>query len=529
MNQGVTMDTTTEEKLAAQRAREAIERLLRPRGELIAEKRVMAQELSQSLGQEQLSSPIFLIDPDNPISLSDAPHEKQVDFIEAVQRNIKLQRELSRLRTDHSAAVSAATTAPSSSRADAERRLLEEQLECNRLDKERQRLEALNKCFEELDRQPAAAPDFLDPNIIFADCAPFPELPKELVEGFTKDQEAPDREAQEMVLRLRKATLRQKLVLEHDQRKLEELRAKYPIEPKDLPPETQVAALNAVKNSLVNWIETMLSKAGEGEAEEADGSPSKGNDSQDFDRGAQLADIEKEYRRHIELRKQIMASMSQLRKFKHSPPSQGGAQESVPAAPLTAVPEPQTYLLTPYLEQLQALAREQKGVVQEKAHINATITRQQQETKKTLRRLAQESKLLSKYAPPKSEQPYSSLSFAKATKSASLSEQIHPWLFAADSAKIATLEAVAHAVDEGQLSIEDAMHALDQVSLLQNKGSLQVPEDVEAEATEEDKEFLGRDETSRDSVGKRGEKHDTKDEQKSIWSSLDGNLGLINE
>ncbi|KAI1132082.1 hypothetical protein F5Y10DRAFT_232024 [Nemania abortiva] len=523
------MDTTTEEKLAARRAHEAIERLLRPRGELMAEKRATAQKLAQSIGQEQLSSPIFLIDPDQPISLSDAPHEKQREFIAAVQKNIKLQKELSRLRAEHRAAVSAADPAPSLARADAERSLLEEQLECNRLEKERQRLEALNKCYEQLDRQPVAAQDFLDRNVMFRDCAPFPELPKELVEGFTKDQEAPDRETHEMISRLRKATLRQKLVLDHDQRKLEGLKSKHPINPKDLPPGTQVAALNAVKNSLVNWIETMLSKAGEGESEEAEGSPNKANESKTFDRDAQLADIEKEYKRHIELRKQIMASISQLRELKDLPQPQEKVQESVPSVPLSSGSEPQTYLLTPYLEKLQALSREQKGFVQEKAHINAAITRQQQETKKVLRRLTQESKLLSKYAPPKSEQPHSSLSFARATKSASIAEHIQPWLFAADSAKISTLEAVAEAVDQGQVYIEDAMHALDQVSMLQNKGPLQVLEHAETGSTEEDAELLGRDKRSSGSVGKCNGKRTTKDGQKSIWSALDGNLGLINE
>ncbi|TGJ86920.1 hypothetical protein E0Z10_g1801 [Xylaria hypoxylon] len=522
------MDMTPEEELAAKRAREALERLLRPRGELIAEKRAMAQTLAHSLGREQLNSPISLIDLDKPVSLSDAPQEKQREFIEAVQKNIKLQKELSRLRAEHKAAVSAATPAPSSTRADAERRLLDEKLECNRLEKERQRLEALNKSYEELDRQPTAAPDFLDPKVMFRDCAPFPELPKELVEGFTKDQEPPDQEAEELVSRLRKASLRQKLLHEHDQHKLEELKAKYPIDPKDVPPEAQVEALNAVKNSLVYWIETMLSKAGEGESEETGGSPNKKNESDDFDRDAQLVEIEKDYKRHIELRKQIMASMSQLRKLRELPRPQEEIQESVPVASLPAGPEPQTYLLTPYVEKLQTLSREQKGLVQEKAHINATIARQQQDTNKTLRRLAQDSKLLSKHAQPKSEKPQSSLSFAKATKSASVTEQIQPWLFAADSAKITTLEAVAEAVDKGQMSIEDAIQALDQVSMLQNKGPLKVPDDGDVGSAKGDMEFA-KNEKGGASADKRSEKKSTKDEQKSIWSALDGNLGLINE
>ncbi|KAI0817483.1 hypothetical protein GGR55DRAFT_20628 [Xylaria sp. FL0064] len=523
------MHAAPEEEVVAKQARKALERLLRPREELLAEKRAVAENLAESLGQKQLSSPIFLIDPDKPISPSEAAKERQREFIEAVQKNIKLQKELSRLRTEHRAGVSAAIPAASSTRADAERRLLEEQLEFNRLEKERQRLDALKRYYDELSRQPAAAPDFLNPRTMFRDCAPFPELPKDLVEGFTKNEEAPHQEAQELLSRLRKATFREKLVLQHDQQRLEELKARHPNSPQNASPEAQIVALNAVKNSLVNWIESMLSKAGEGESEEADSSPNKKGEREDQDHEVQLAEIEKEYARHIELRKQIMASMSQLRKLKELPRPEKEVSESAPAIPLSAYPEPQTYLLMPYLEKLQALSREQKGLVQEKAHINATIARQQQETNKTLRRLAQDSTLLSKHPQPKSEKSHSSLSFAKATKSASVTEQIQPWLFAADSAKIATLEAVAEAVDKGQMSIEDAMQALDQVSMLQNKGPLQVPADGGASSAKGDVGSTENSEKIEASGERRGEKKLTKDGQKSIWSALDGNLGLINE
>lgn len=561
------MDATPEEDAVARRAREALGRLLRPRGELITEKRAMTQELAQSLGQESLDGPIFLFDPDTRISLSKVPSGKQKEFIEAVHKNLQLQTELSKLRAGHKASASAAIPAFPSTKADAEKKLLEEQLECNRLEKERQRLEALNRYYEELDHQPAAAPDFLNPTAMFRNCALFPELPRELVEGFTKDQEVPDQEAEELVSRLRKATLRQKLVLEHDQRTLEGLKAKHPINLKSLPPEIQITALNAVKNSLVNWIETMLSKAGEGESEETTGgggggggsSPSK-NGTKDFDRNAQLADIEKEYKRHIELRKQIMASMSQLRKLRDAPqqskeelalnrrlPS-SSIQASIIAPP---PPPPQTYLLTPYLEKLQALSREQKGFVQEKAHINATIARQRQETSKALRRLAQDGKLLSQ--PQPQSQPTTTTttndnttinpptSFAKATQSASIASQVQPWLFAADTAKIATLEAVASAVDRGQASADDAVRALHHVSLLRNKGPLRLPGDHDHDHEEEEnagagvveeEECSGEDEKS--GGGEKNKKKDKdkksgKEERGSIWSVLDGNLGLINQ
>ncbi|KAI1811728.1 hypothetical protein GGS20DRAFT_561540 [Poronia punctata] len=528
------MEVTPEEELAAQRAREVLERLLRPRAEILAEKQAKAQQLAQSLGQDRLTSPMFLVDPDTPITLSDAPEEKQRRFIQAVQKNIRLQKELSRLRAEHKAAAATAPTpASSSKKADAERTLLAEQLECNRLEKERKRLEALKRYYDQMNNQPAATPDFLDPKVMFKDCAAFPELPKELVEGFTKEGESPEKDIEELVSRLRKATLRQKLVLENDQRKLEALKARHPINPRDLSLETQVTALNAVKNSLVDWIETMLSKAGEGEGETAGGaeSPSKTTQLDDgaFDVEARSATIQKEYERHIDLRRQILTSMAQLRKLAAAEPP-ADMQEPVPEPPLPAKPEPQTYLLTPYLEKLQTLSQEQKAMVQEKTHINATMARQQQETTKAIRRLEQESTLLSKYGTPQQDKSHASSSFAEATKTASVTEQIQPWLFAADSAKITTLETVAEEVEKGQMSIQEAMNILDQVSKLQNKGPLQVPSEGSRPGSE-DRATKSTEEDRKNSTGsvKSADKKEPKNGEKSIWATLDGNLGLINE
>jgi len=520
------MDVTPEEEMAANQAREAVERLLRPQVELSAETRAVAQQLAQILGQDRLANPISLVGPDTPISLSCVPDGDQRRFIEAAQKNIKLQKELARLRAEHNAAaaVAAATPPPSADKAEAERVFLREQLECNKLERERKRLEALKRFYDQMDSQPAAAPDFLDPKVMFKDCAPLPELPKELVEGFTKEEETPDHKIQELISRLRKASLRQQLVLERDQRKLEELRAKHPINPRDISPEMQVKALTTVKNALVDWIEAMLSKAGEGEGELSEGvnSPGKANKSElaDFDAEAQLADIQKEYERHIELRKRLMSSMAQLRKLAAAEPPEE-TQEPAPDAALPPDPEPQTYLLTPYLEKLKSLSQEQKALVQEKAYINATMARQQQEANKMLQRLAQKSKLLAKYAPPEPEKSHASSSFGEATKSASITEQIQPWLFAADSAKIATLEAVAGEVDKGQVFIEEAMDSLNQVSMLQNKGPLQVPPEGSSKT-----EFAEEGDQKSSSTA---EKESAKGGEKSIWATLDGNLGLINE
>ncbi|KAI0397896.1 hypothetical protein F5Y17DRAFT_295758 [Xylariaceae sp. FL0594] len=539
------MDMDAEEAMTAGRAREAVERLLRTQVDLSAETRAVAQQLAQVLGQGRLVNPISLVSSDTTISVAGVPDGQQKRFIEAAQKNIELQKELARLRAEHeaAAATAAAIPAPSADKAEAERAQLRDHLECIRLARVRKRLEALERFHQHMDNQPAAAPDFLDPKVMFKDCAPLPELPKELVEGFTRDEGAPDQKIQELVSRFRKAALRQQLVLERDRRKLEALRAKHPINPRDIAPELQVKALTAVKSALVDWIETMLSKAGEGDDEAGDesgegatNSPGKTDQPEpaNFDVEARLADIQREYERHVELRKRLMSSMARLRKLAAAEPPEEKEVAQDPAeldvvSPAELNPEPQTYLLTPYLESLQSLSQEQKTLVQEKAYINATMARQQQEANKALQRLAQKSKLLAKYAPPPQsaeERSHANPSFSDATKAkkgASITEQIEPWLFAADSAKIATLESVAEEVDKGQIFIEKAMESLNQVSMLQNKGPLRVP----PPPVEGGEDGSGRSES--ESAAQEEGQIKCGEKKGSLWATLDGNLGLINE
>ncbi|KAI1263088.1 hypothetical protein F5Y18DRAFT_141851 [Xylariaceae sp. FL1019] len=488
-----------EDALRAEKIRGILARVIESQGTNSDEKQAMP---SESPGSESLAKPASLIDSEAAVKHLNLPKEQHNQFLEAVRKNLSLQNQLTHLRAEHNAVLS--TTPENTDRIEAERELLNLQLEVNELEKEYRRMSAINSYYTELSRMPAASPDFLDPAVMFKGFSPLPKLPKELVEGFTKDLEAPEQEIRDLVSRIRKATLREKLALQRDEKKLAELKAKDPIDPNRLPLEVQVEALQDVKNSLVNWIETMLSKAGEGDEEETPQSPVKGgNVEDDVDYKAHLADIQKLYGRHLDFRRQIEANLAQVKELsKHSQPKTKTG--SLKREELSQhQPEPQTYLLTPYLENLAALAMEQRGLTQERAHINSTIARQRQATRDKLRHLTQTSELLSKYAPPDSGQS----EMHDFTKGPNVVSQIRPWLYAADSAKIATLESVAEAVDAGQMAIDDAMQALDQTSRLQNKGPLN-PLSVQQESACDPRKESGN---------------------KSIWSSLDGNLGLINE
>ncbi|KAI0164807.1 hypothetical protein GGR57DRAFT_212811 [Xylariaceae sp. FL1272] len=488
-----------DDALRAMKIRGILAQVLDSQGANSDEKR---DKPSESRSSESLTKPAALIDSEAAVKHLNLPKEQHSQFVEAVRENLSLQKQLAQLRADHNAVLS--IKPENTDRMETERALLNLQLQVNELEKEYSRLSAINSYYTELSRMPAASPDFLDPAVMFKDFSSLPKLPKDLVEGFTKDLEAPEQEIQDLVSRIRKATLREKLALQRDEKRLAELKAKDPIDPSRLPLEVQVEALQDVKNSLVNWIETMLSKAGEGDQEETPQSPVKGGIAEDdVDYNAHLADIQKLYSRHLEFRRRIEINLAQIKEL--SKPSQPKAEKgSLKREEVSQhQPEPQTYLLAPYLENLAALAIEQRSLTQERAHINSTITRQKQATRNKLRHVAQTSELLSKYTSPDADQSDSQ----DFTKGPNVASQIRPWLYAADSVKIATLESVAEAVDAGQMAIDDAMQALDQTSRLQNKAPLNPLSGERASASD-----------ARKDSGK-----------KSIWSSLDGNLGLINE
>ncbi|KAI1501741.1 hypothetical protein F5X99DRAFT_190414 [Biscogniauxia marginata] len=572
------MDKAEEELY--ERAREALEHRIRPQDEVMAVKRIMAHHLAQSLGTEHLSSPLSLVDADATVTPSDKLQGSQRDYIEAVQRNLQAREEFAKLQAELAAAAAVPTAPDPSEGDDPETELLELQLEVNRLEQERDRLKIVNKHLDVLGAQPAASPDFLRPEVMFKGCEPLPELPQELMDGFTRGQQ----EVQELLARLQKAVLRNKLLAKREKQKLEDMRARNPIDPTALPPEAQMRALNAVKDHLIGWIENMLSKAGDGEGEGegesilSGDSPSKPRGKappagEKVDHAAQVAEIQKEYERHVELRKQIMTSLMQLKQLdrenrpdvekdknkrkqqSRKPKPEEPALTAAAAAASVKAAEPTAYLLTPYLERLQAISREQKGLIQEKSHINTMLARQRRETTKILDHLMDESQLLLKYpistnTTGKSDdrgagsKTKSRISFGEVTRGAassaaqgrqSVTAQVEPWIFAADSAKIATLEAVAEKVEEGQMAVEEAMRSLDEVRKLLNKEEEEAEgqgDKDEGEGSPEDDLWLAGDGDGKGTAPVRKnteKKKPEKGEEKSIWSKLDGNLGLINE
>ncbi|KAK7753202.1 hypothetical protein SLS62_004721 [Diatrype stigma] len=588
----------------------ALRHQIRPADEVDAVRRVMARNLAENLGMNLdndkddgkgssskgplLASPLALVDADLVLPSPPPPSAAdlsplQREFVEAVRTNVELRADFAQAREELLAAEQQQQQQKEEDEEEEEddettealeAELLQLQLRQAGLQEEIGRYQVALRHMERLGQQPAAQPGFLDPETMFreAGCDPLPEMPRELMDSFTIDRGASEARAQALFQRLKKESVRQKLVAQQQERRADEARARNPsLDPASAaaaPPEVQLRALGAVKDHLIGWIETHLSIAGGDGDEDGEDEPSfvaespekkqqqgesprkqaeknpadDDNDDEEYDYEAQLAEVQREYDRHVELRKEVLALLSYhekmtgewsqiLKKDQREQEQKTGNKsqddEPVPRPP----PTTNASLITPYVEKLQAIAREQKGLAQEKSHINATLARHQQETREMLSHLAEESQLLARFPSaargrtpevPSSSSASASADFGEAISAAketsgSLATQLEPWLLAADAAKLATLETVAEKVEEGQMAVDEAMAALDEARKLLNR----------EEEGEGDGSVDGEEATGGEGLSSRARNVSTGtgagEGGKSIYAKLDGNLGLINE
>ncbi|KAL2134755.1 hypothetical protein VTI74DRAFT_10911 [Chaetomium olivicolor] len=239
----------------------------------------------------------------------------------------------------------------------------------------------------------------------------------------------------------------------------------------------------------------------------------------------QLASIKEKYAQYLGARKTLLQLVSQQQP---QPVIKPPARETELPAPATAS-LPSTHLLSPYLEQLLSIAREQKGLIAQKSHINTTIAKQLKENGQVVEHLAEESQLIPAHPmprAPRSNPPYPDA--LSGTGSSGPSTRVRPWVFAADSAKISTLETVAEKIEEGQVALEGSMRMLGQIDELLGKPA-DDEEHEESVAGEEDV-WLAEGQPSGRTAGARRHtirKAANPAQPKTVWDRLDGNLGLL--
>ncbi|KAF4825552.1 hypothetical protein CGCSCA5_v000043 [Colletotrichum siamense] len=502
---------------AIEKVQASLQPYIKPREQVAYIRRALALHL-QACGQPgPIQSPLSLIDASCTITPTKEARGLQREYLRALDANIKARNDYENTRND-------TVTGPSPrSKTVDPRDQLEDHIALVKLRQKQQRLQTVQKYLDLLVRQPAASPDFLDLEVVFRDSPPLPDVPTAVVNSFTVTNTSATTDLSGLAGQLEKVVLRAKLLLQREEQLLQDVRQRTGELAGQVSDEAKAHALDTTRAELINWIETELSKAS-GEGEDDSYSQRNGQPADKTNIDEKLVEIRDKYTRYTAARKSLLHMVSD----ETQPILRPGGEAAGASQSEEIPPAPTTHLLIPYLEKLLALSREQKGMIAHKSHVNNVLSKQAKETRQALDHLAEESQLLPEHPMPK-PRPRSGFAddFASAvSEKQAMSERVKPWVFAADSAKIATLEAVAEKIEEGQVALEGSMSALQEVDRL--LGQNQSEKDAVGDTTEEDI-WLTQGSASKTGARRHGAHQRKESAAKSgdIWSAIHGDLGLI--
>lgn len=502
----------------AETIQKALEPYVRPREEAEQIRRVLALNLRSCYENGPQHGPLALAESDCTIKTTDVRGLHR-DYLKALHANIKAQREYESISQQR---IGKEATDVKSRESD-ETGQLQSQIEAIKLQRKQERLQTIETYLGQLGQKPAASPEFLQPDKIFQGSRRLPEVPKTVVSSFTVDRSSTKTDLKALVDRLEKAVLRSKLLLKKEEQLLEQVKARSTTSPENTSGGAKLAALNATRNELISWMETELGKASaveEPDSEKAGGSAAK-VDKAHLDE--QLALIKQRYADYVAARKSLiqLVAQSQQASIKMTQEGKGAEQAEVlpPSSP------PTTHLITPYIENLLSISHEQKASITQKSHFSNVLSKQIEGIEKALARLAEESQLLPEH--PNSRRQERSGGDALGKRGHEITKRVQPWVSAADAAKLATLEAVAEQIEEGQVALEGSTRHLAEIDQLLGRNAGAAEESGDEDASTDDI-WLAETRSPRKGLKAPASSSDKPKGPKDVWSLLDGNLGLIN-
>ncbi|KAF4497312.1 hypothetical protein FAGAP_6527 [Fusarium agapanthi] len=494
---------------------------IKPREQVNYIRRVLALHLGTCSHDGPVKQPVSLADSTRDVTLDSSSKGIYREYIEALKANVDARRNYEDAAQSNLPSSSLAKELPSSNE------LLEEQVSLLKLQAKQARLTAVQTHLDSLMQKPAAAPEFLDPEDVFHDATSLPSVPKEVVNSLVAQQSVKKTDLTEQVAQLEKTVLRAKLLLRREEQLLRETRANTQSIPDVISNGIRLHALNTTRNELINWIETELSKAsgdGDGDGDE-DGSKSHSQSTADQATiNNHLSIIKEKYANYLAKRRSLLASAGE--RFESS-----AVPVLAPSSTKRQVEEPEpassTYLLTTYIETLLALSKKQRAMITQKAHVNTTLGKEIKDNCQSLSHLEEESQLLPSHSVAPTSRRRSGLGeFLALDERSGLTGKVQPWVLAADSAKITTLENVAEQIEGGQLALVNSMQTLQEIDQLLGQDEAAEEEEAQADTTEDDV-WLEAGPKSPSKARRHTEKRIT--EPKDAWSSLQGNLGLIGQ
>jgi hypothetical protein len=506
-----------------QKLEDGLRPFTKPREQVNYIRRVLALHL----GEETQSGP-----PKHPLSLAGSSHDARVssddkgiykEYLEASKAHAA-----ARLEFDAVSANGNAKPTPDSDSASGSE-VLEEQLDLLKLRQKYERLLRVQEHLETLSQKPASSPDFVEPVEIFQGAPKLPKIPDVIVGNLVVEQSGSPSDLKTRIHQLERTALKAKLLLRQQEQLLKDAKARSKRQTTTVSSHAErLKALHATRSELINWMEAELSKASSDETETVLSSANQNFDlkGDQFVVETKLADIREKYSTYLELRKSILALVADRPQPSIRPKIQ---QDNLELHPQSG-DLPVDYLLTPYVENLSSLSKSLKANIGQKTHMHSVLGQQIKDTQQALHHLAEESQLLPAH-PSKNMGRVKDLISNEPTAKANnigLSSQIRPWVLAADSAKIDTLETVTETVETGQVALENFMRQLQEINQLLGRNQQEKDRIAAAEGSQEEEDdlWLGNAGQSKN-IGKRHAQTVKSEPANDIWSRLHGNLGLI--
>ncbi len=508
----------------ALRVKADLERYVKPREQVNYIRRILALHLGSLTGDGPVTHPLSLVDGVFKVDASKEISGIQKEYISALKANAAARREFDEV-------LQSTTTQPESRPQQSPREpdFLQEQLAILQLRRKKECLLAIESSLDRLAEKPASFHSFLDSEDIFHGSKPLPSVPQVVLNSFVREQSGAEPDLHQRLHQLEKTVLRVKLLLKQEERVLAEARARC--SKSNVSNGAKLEALNATRDELITWIETELGKASsegsEGAAQAATGEQDQHSKADEAAITTQLQQIQRKYSAYVSSRKDLVEILAHRSQPSIPPPIEQSGEASKQAA---GSKDPVNHLLTPYIEGIISVSRQQKAAITQKSHITTVLSKRNKDTRQVLDRLAEESQLLPAHPDKDSLRRRPGLQYEMTSKSADragVAARVKPWVLAADAAKIATLEAVAETIDGGQAALENSMTSLVKIDQLLGRGEQASEEDAVVEDATEDDVWLG-------SEGRGGavRKHSKKETKPTVqkgdpWSILHGNLGLI--
>lgn len=501
-----------------QTIQEALEPYIRPREEAERIRRVLALNLRSCHEKGPQNGPLALAEPDCTIKTTDV-RGLQRDYLKALHANICAQREYESVSQQQAGHETKGAKADGLTDAGP----LEDQLASLMVRRKQKRLKAVEKYLDLLGQKPAASPEFLQPEEMFRGAPPLPDVPKTVVSSFTVDSTSTKTDLNALVDRLEKAVLRSKLLLKKEEQLLEQVKARTKVSPGKISDGAKLAALNAVRNELITWMETELGKASAVEEPAPEDAQRDGVKVDKAHMDRQFALIKDKYADYVAARKNLLQLVAQSPQPSIRPPEEDtrSAARSEPPPPA-----PSTHLITPYIANLLSIAHEQKASIMQKSHLSSVLAKQTEGSGKALTRLAEESQLLPEHPIRRRQERFGGDALSK--RGQEITTRVQPWVSAADAAKLATLEAVAVPIEKSQVALESSTKHLAEIDQLLGGNVGIADESVDGDSTADDIWLAETQTPKKGSEAPVRAKGHTFKEPKDVWSLLDGNLGLIN-